>query len=176
MEQMSLNNENFEPASMATPVVVPGPGTQSVKARSEKARQEDAREASSAETQSHNPRPVHGGNVTEIILPKGQVEHFQLLLPMLTQLTQEKRWLAWIDPPAALVQQWQQHRGIVQGQLLVLRSSNHYSAQELAERALEAGTCHAVILWTPGLSRQSFGRLEQASATGASHGIVLRHR
>jgi len=121
-------------------------------------------------------RKVPVGNVTEIILPHAQVEHFQLLLPMLTQLTREERWLAWIDPPAALVQQWQQHQGIVQGQLLVLRSSPQYSALELAERALEAGTCHAVIMWTAGLTRQSFSRLEQASAQGTSHGIVLRHR
>lgn len=116
------------------------------------------------------------GNVTEIILPQSQVENFQLLLPMLTQLNQEERWLAWIDPPAALVQKWQQHHGIVAGQLLVLRSSEQHNALEMAERALSAGTCHAVVLWSGKLSKQAHGRLEKASAKGHSHGVVLRKR
>lgn len=122
-------------------------------------------------------RPVQPrGNVTEIILPPTQVAHFQLLLPMLTQLNQEARWLAWIDPPAGLVQQWQQQQGIDQGQLLVLHSSHQHSAMELAEKALRAGTCQSVILWTNGLNRCAFERLERASSDGASHGIVLRQR
>lgn len=116
------------------------------------------------------------GNVTEIILPEGQVENFQLLLPMLTQLNQEKRWLAWIDPPQSLVSKWQTMRGIVAGELLVLRSTADYPARELAERALSAGTCHAVVMWTRKLGREALTSLEQASARGNSHGVVLRQR
>lgn len=116
------------------------------------------------------------GNVTEIILPEGQVENFQLLLPMLTQLNQEKRWLAWIDPPQALVSKWQKMHGIVAGELLVLRSTPDYPAQELAERALSAGTCHAVVMWTRKLGRAAFESLQKASAEGNSHGVVLRQR
>lgn len=116
------------------------------------------------------------GNVTEIILPQGQIENFQLLLPMLTQLNQEERWLAWIDPPGALVQKWQQHHGIVPGQLLVLRSSEQHDALEMAERALAAGTCQAVVLWSGKLTKSAHSRLEKASAKGNSHGVVLRKR
>lgn len=115
-------------------------------------------------------------NVTEIILPAEQVENFQLLLPMLTQLNREERWLAWIDPPAGLVQKWQQHHGIIQHQLLILRSSPQHSAEILAEKALSAGTCHAVVLWTTRLSRQKTRRLEEASVKGNSHGVILRQR
>ncbi len=116
------------------------------------------------------------GNVTEIILSQGQVENFQLLLPMLTQLNQEKRWLAWIDPPHELVSKWQKMHGIVAGELLVLRSTPDHSAQDLAERALSAGTCHAVVLWTGKLGRAAFEALQRASVAGNSHGVVLRQR
>lgn len=116
------------------------------------------------------------GNVTEIILPEGQVENFQLLLPMLTQLNQEKRWLAWIDPPQSLVSKWQKMHGIVAGELLVLRSTADHPAQTLAERALSAGTCHAVIMWTRKLGREALETLQDASAQGNSHGVVLRQR
>ncbi|MGO1501033.1 MAG: cell division inhibitor SulA [Marinobacter sp.] len=116
------------------------------------------------------------GNVTEIILPEGQVENFQLLLPMLTQLNQEKRWLAWIDPPQALVSKWQKMHGIVTGELLVLRSTAEYPARQLAEIALSAGTCHAVVMWTGKLGRAAFDSLQKAAAEGNSHGVVLRQR
>jgi len=120
--------------------------------------------------------PRSCGNVTEIILSQGQVENFQLLLPMLTQLNQERRWLAWIDPPHDLVSKWQKMHGIVAGELLVLRSTPDHSAQDLAERALGAGTCHAVVLWTGKLGRTAFEALQRASAAGNSHGVVLRQR
>jgi cell division inhibitor SulA len=119
---------------------------------------------------------VSVGNVTEIILPQGQVENFQLLLPMLTQLNQEKRWLAWIDPPQELVSKWQKMHGIIAGELLVLRSSAEHPALKLAERALSVGTCHAVVLWTEKLNKACFEALQAASAAGNSHGVVLRQR
>ena len=124
------------------------------------------------------PRPVSKatGNVTEIILPQGQVENFQLLLPMLTQLNHEKRWLAWIDPPQELVSKWQKMHGIVAGELLVLRSSAEHPARQLAERALSVGTCHAVVLWTEKLNKSGLEALQAASAAGNSHGVVLRQR
>jgi cell division inhibitor SulA len=120
--------------------------------------------------------PEPEGNVTEIILPQGQVENFQLLLPMLTQLNREKRWLAWIDPPQALVAKWQKQNGIVAGEILVLRSSAEHPATELAEKALGAGTCHAVVMWTSRLPKAVFRKLQVASAHGNSHGVVLRQR
>lgn len=125
------------------------------------------------------PSPVEKpeGNVTEIILPEAQVENMQLLLPMLTQLNQERRWLAWIDPPQALMQKWQQMHGIIASELLVLRSTGQHDALSLAERALAAGTCHAVVMWTAGaLGSAAFDRLQAASAKGDSHGVVLRQR
>lgn len=117
------------------------------------------------------------GNVTEIILPPGQIESFQLLLPMLTRLYQDQRWLAWVDPPKALVSKWQQLHEIQTGHILVLHSSDDFSAMTLASLALSAGTCHAVVLWHDGrLSRNAFRLLEEASAQGDSHGVVLSQR
>lgn len=163
MEQMSFNqNLAYNPNALSCSV----PATAARERRSViRAR----RSPESTETKV-------SGNVTEIILPEGQVENFQLLLPMLTQLNQEKRWLAWIDPPQALVSKWQKMHGIVAGELLVLRSTSDYSAQELAERALSAGTCHAVVMWTRKLGRAAFESLQKASAAGNSHGVVLRQR
>lgn len=161
MEQLSFNqNLAYQQGAMAYQVPASSERRTVIRAR----RKPDAVE------------PAVTGNVTEIILPQGQVENFQLLLPMLTQLNREKRWLAWIDPPQELVSKWQKMHGIVAGELLVLRSTAEYPAQQLAERALSAGTCHAVVMWTSKLGRAAFEALQQASAKGNSHGVVLRQR
>lgn len=116
-------------------------------------------------------------NVTEIIIAKDKADSVQMVLPMLTHLSQEQRWLAWIDPPMQLLKQW---RATPQNwntnEIMILRSNDRKSALELSEQALNAGTCHAVIVWTEQLKQDAFARLEQASAQGNSHGIVLRYR
>lgn len=118
------------------------------------------------------------GNVTEIILSKDKAESVQMLLPMLTFLNQEKRWLAWIDPPTTLVKKWRERFGErdIESNIMVLRSREGINALELSKRALEAGTCHAVVTWTDQLSSSGFSSLEQSSHQGNSHSIVLRYR
>lgn len=116
-------------------------------------------------------------NVTEIIIAKNKADSIQMLLPMLNNLSQEKRWLAWIDPPIQLLKQWQEtYSTLAMEEIMILRSSDTNSAFELSKKALEAGTCHAVIAWTNLLSNNEFEQLEEASAQGNSHGIFLRSR
>ncbi|BES71987.1 hypothetical protein RE428_30050 [Marinobacter nanhaiticus D15-8W] len=184
MEQLSFNqNLTYNAAAIASP-------TKAVSRQSARySALNGARTGAVAFTAGRDARPDYAdvarpssvekpeGNVTEIILPEAQVENMQLLLPMLTQLNQERRWLAWIDPPQALMQKWQQMHGIIASELLVLRSTGQHDALSLAERALAAGTCHAVVMWTAdALGAAAFDRLQTASAKGDSHGVVLRQR
>ena len=121
--------------------------------------------------------PAFSPNVTEIVLTRDKVDSIQLILPMLINLHQEERWLAWIDPPIQVLREWQKaHNEKALSQIMILRSSDSLSVFELSKRALEAGTCHAVIAWTNTLNQEEFSRLEQASSCGNSHGIILRSR
>lgn len=116
-------------------------------------------------------------NVTEIIIAKDKADRVQMLLPMLTHLNQDARWLAWVDPPIQLLKRWrEQSDKLCNDDIMIIRSDANHSALELSQRALRAGTCHAVIVWTEHLSQEQFDALEQASAEGDSHGIVLRSR
>ena len=116
-------------------------------------------------------------NVTEIIIAKDKADNVQMLLPMLTHLNQDNRWLAWIDPPMQLLKQWREKtNGLMNDDIMVVRSDSKTPALALTEKALKAGTCHAVIVWTEKLSNEQFEALESASAKGDSHGIVLRYR
>lgn len=116
-------------------------------------------------------------NVTEIVLTKDKIDSIQLVLPMLINLHQEKRWLAWIDPPIQLLKEWQKtHNESALNDIMILRSNDNLSVFELSKRALTAGTCHAVIAWTNNLSQDEFSKLEAASSKGNSHGIILKSR
>ncbi|TNC82073.1 MAG: LexA family transcriptional regulator [Oleiphilus sp.] len=122
------------------------------------------------------PEPIPA-NVTEIIIAKDKSDRVQMLLPMLTHLSQDARWLAWVDPPLQLLKRWREQAGNIRNDdIMIIRSDSRNSALELTQRALRAGTCHAVIVWTEHLSQDQFNALEQASAEGDSHGIVLRSR
>jgi cell division inhibitor SulA len=137
----------------------------------------DNAESSSVTTETSNENSAYAANVTEIIIAKNKADSIQMVLPMLSQLNQEQRWLAWIDPPIQLLKKWQEtHQALAMEEIMILRSSDSISAYELSKRALEAGTCHAVIAWTDSLSQEEFEQLEHSSAKGNSHGIVLRHR
>lgn len=115
-------------------------------------------------------------NVTEIIIAKAKADSVQMLLPMLTRLNQEQRWLALIDPPQELLNRWKQERQTGLEEIMVLRSNEQSGSVALCEKALATGTCHAAIIWTQGLSNEAFETLERASIKGDSHGIVLRTR
>ncbi len=126
---------------------------------------------------THRQEPPLAANVTEIVLAKDSVDSISLILPMLINLHQEKRWLAWIDPPIQLLKEWQKaHHNKALNEIMILRSNDSFSVFELSKRALEAGTCHAVIAWTNTLSHDEFAKLEAASAQGHSHGIILKSR
>ncbi|MFT7186104.1 MAG: cell division inhibitor SulA [Pseudohongiellaceae bacterium] len=129
-------------------------------------------------TKKNSKTDTHEANVTEIILTKDKADCIQLLLPMLTHLNQDQRWLAWVDPPIQLLKQWgQEHDTSATEDIMILRSNDNYSAFELTDKALNAGTCHAVIVWTDKqLSNEEFYKLESASSKGDSHGIILRYR
>lgn len=115
-------------------------------------------------------------NVTEIIIARDKANSIPMLLPMLTHLNQESRWLALIDPPTELLQQWREQPSLNTNDIMVIHSDDKHDSADLCSKALSAGTCHAVVVWTEGLSKAQFEAFELASASGNSHGIVLRHR
>lgn len=134
----------------------------------------ELKETQSAPTELELGRPET--RMTEIILSKEMADNLQLILPMLAHLNQDNRWLAWVNPPIQLLKQWQHKPELSIEDIMVLRSDQRTSAFELAKKALKAGTCHAVIVWTDSLTKEQLDHLDQASLEGGSHGIVLRYR
>ncbi|WP_242521763.1 cell division inhibitor SulA [Motiliproteus sp. SC1-56] len=117
-----------------------------------------------------------GGKLTEIILADEDEYNFQLLMPLLAQLSRDDRWFAWIAPPLKLPKAWLLQAGIDINKIILLQPSGSHSALKLARRALETGTCHAVISWPGDLRQQDREELEAAARHGQSHAILVRPR
>ncbi|WP_210395452.1 cell division inhibitor SulA [Motiliproteus sediminis] len=116
------------------------------------------------------------GKITQVILPDDDEYNFQLLMPLLAQLSLDDRWFAWIAPPLKMPKQWMLHAGIDPQKIMLLQPRGNLSTLDLACKALASGNSHAVISWPGGLSQQELNTLEQAARSGGSHAILLRPR
>jgi len=99
-----------------------------------------------------------------------------MLMPLLAKLSHEDRWFAWISPPINLPKALLQDAGIDLKKVILLYPDEHNSTQQLAEKALSTGTCHAVISWIGDISDDAFQRLQTSAKKGVSNGILIRRR
>ena len=128
------------------------------------------------EAKTHQFNRSMAGKITQVILPDEDEYNFQLLMPLLAQLSLDERWFAWIAPPLKMPKSWMLHAGIDPQKIMMLQPRGTLNTLELAIKALESGNSHAVISWPGGLSMQELTRLEEAAKKGQSHAILLRPR
>lgn len=119
-------------------------------------------------------RPENTGRVTEIIQHNSEVSLSPLLLPMLAQLSQQERWLAIVNAPAELTRESLAQAGVDIQHLWFLKANHKHSALDLARRALEARTCHAVVSWHEALDEGAMRQLHRSAACSDTQGIVVR--
>lgn len=113
--------------------------------------------------------------LTEVLLPKAGVGELRLLLPALTRLNQEKKWIALIGPPFIPYAPAWQASGLDISRLLWVHPRSACDHLWAAEQALRAGTCAAVLSWPPAQPTfKQLRRLQLAAETGQSWGVLFR--
>jgi cell division inhibitor SulA len=85
--------------------------------------------------------------LTEIVQHSTQADSDALLLPMLAGLSQRESWLVLLEPPKTLDKQRLQAAGVDLKRVWILRRDQRHGIDLLAQRALQAGTCHTLICW-----------------------------
>ena len=85
--------------------------------------------------------------LTEIVQHSAQADSDALLLPMLAGLSQRESWLVLLEPPKSLDKQRLQAAGVDLKRVWILRRDERHGINLLAQRALQAGTCHTLICW-----------------------------
>jgi len=175
MKQLSIYDTDYEVAALNDALSPVTSGAYEATQATNLAFRHDVTPASNLENDAEPKKSQ--GNITEIIVTNSGTNPIEMILPMLTHLSQEKRWLAWVNPPRELCQTCRsQNVQLNIEEIMLLNPGTSHSSIELAEKALATGTCHAVVIWTDGLGSEDLRKLERASEKGRSHGIILRNR
>lgn len=116
-----------------------------------------------------------GSGISEIILSTDSALQPIYLLPILSQMALDKRWLMWIADEPCINRQWVSALGIDASQVLHIKSEQR-CLQEICSKALAAGTGHLIIEWPGKISDDALEELEAAAKKGNSHALLIRRR
>ena len=115
--------------------------------------------------------------IVEMVTPQWGMGELQLLLPLLRNITQQKRWMLWISPPYIPYAAALEHAGLNMDYVIVVQPDNMYpDALWSIEKALQSQACALVLAWLPGVPNGVIRRLQLAAETGQSLGVLFRQR
>ncbi|NJN53247.1 MAG: translesion DNA synthesis-associated protein ImuA [Gammaproteobacteria bacterium] len=112
----------------------------------------------------------------ELLLDQLGIGELRLLTPALTALSEEARWLAWINPPHIPYAPALSALGIDVGKVLLVHPQQHQDALWSVERTLRSGTCSAVMAWLDEsrLRAPEIRRLKLAAREGNTLAVLFR--
>mgnify|MGYP000051488982 CR=1 FL=1 len=113
--------------------------------------------------------------ISEIILTSDSALQPIYLLPILSQMSLDKRWLMWIADEPSINRKWVSALGIDASQILHINAEDHCFHQVCC-KALAAGTGHLIIEWMGKISETELSELDQAAKLGNSHALLIRRR
>lgn len=114
------------------------------------------------------------GAVTEILADRQGIGELALLLPVLSRLTQEDRWLAFIAPPHIPYAPALAQHGIELSRVLVVTPRQPSDTLWALEQALRAGCCGAVLAWPARADFTALRRLQLAAESGDAMAVLYR--
>ena len=126
---------------------------------------------SSGLTAKNQPR----SGISEIILATDSALQPVYLLPILAQMSLDKRWLMCIGDEPSINRNWVLALGIDAAQVLHIKAEEHCFL-EVCCKALAAGTGHIIIEWTGKITDAELAELDEAAKQGNSHGLLIRRR
>jgi len=97
----------------------------------------------------------------------------QLLLPTLTKLNAENRWITLISPPADINQKLFAYYGIDPSRVLLIHPKNDVDDKVTMNKALKNGTSGIVILWASQLNKRYLAQWRKSVKQGNSTGIII---
>ncbi len=113
--------------------------------------------------------------ISEIILATDSALQPMYLLPILSQMSIDKRWLMWIADEPTINRHWAVSLGIDTAQILHINAEKACFHQVCC-KALAAGTGHLIIEWPDQISVEDLAELEAAAKKGNSHALLVRRR
>ncbi len=113
--------------------------------------------------------------ISEIILSSDSALQPVYLLPILSQMAIDQRWLMWLADEPSLNRHWVSALGLDASQVLHI-NAEQACFHEVCCKALAAGTGHLIIEWPGAISENQLDELENAAKRGNSHALLVRRR
>jgi cell division inhibitor SulA len=109
-----------------------------------------------------------------MLLDTAGSDALRLIMPALARLSRQGKWIAMIASPYIPCPSTLVAHGIDPVHLLLIHPGNRTDLLALVERALRAGTCGALLVWTRNIDDETLRRLQCAAAAGKTWGVLLR--
>jgi len=100
---------------------------------------------------------------------------FHLILPLLSKLNQENRWITLISPPADIDTKLFAYHGIDVSRVLLIHPKGTVDDTVTMNKALKNGTSGIVILWTENLPMRFVAQWRKSVKQGNCRGIIVNH-
>lgn len=108
------------------------------------------------------------GRLTELVMTQEGAGELQLIMPALSTLSRDDRWLAWITPPYIPFAPALSVQGVDLSKILVVHPRVRANSLWALEQALRSGTCSAVLAWSIAPDTRVQRRLQLAAEIGGS--------
>lgn len=105
------------------------------------------------------------GALIELLAPQEGSHELSILLPALARLSQDERWIAFVNPPHIPYAPALARAGIHVGRIVVVHARGAEVPWSM-EQCLRSGVCSAVLAWPGALSEQAIRRAQLAAETG----------
>ncbi|MEM8767376.1 MAG: translesion DNA synthesis-associated protein ImuA [Pseudomonadota bacterium] len=112
----------------------------------------------------------------EFMIPSAGMGELRLLLPALKALSQQARWIAWVNPPFIPYAPALKAAGVDIDKILLIHPKTHKDALWALERATRSGTCSAALAWLDDgqLKNKDTQRLQVAARQGGTLSCLIR--
>ena len=114
------------------------------------------------------------GAVSELLFARAGIGELALLMPALARLSREGRWLVLVAPPYVPYAPALTCAGVDLARAIVVEPRAPRDVLWVAEQALRAGACGAVLLWREEVEPRALRRLQLAAETGGGLAVLFR--
>jgi hypothetical protein len=118
--------------------------------------------------------PRHG--LIEIVSLPSDIGEISLLMPLMKSLTRQGQTCLWVNPPHTPYAPALLQAGITLEQVFVLRPSSGRQLLWALEKSLQTAACRLVLAWPGRLTMVALRRLQLATQTGETLGILFQQR
>jgi hypothetical protein len=112
------------------------------------------------------------GALTELLVERQGIGELRLILPALSRLALEDRWLAFIAPPYRLYAPSLANSGIDAERLICVHTASSQEQLWAAEQAMRSNACAAVVMWPSQLDEKAARRFQLAAEEGRCFSVL----